>query len=353
MKAVMMYKPKDLRIEDVPVPAPKENEVLVKVMGCGVCGSDIPRINKYGAYFAPIIPGHEFSGKIVETGHAVKDFKDGDRVTVPPLIPCYKCEWCGKGLYSLCSGYDYFGSRRHGAMAEYVAVPEANLLRLQDNVGYIDAATTDPCANALHGLAQSKLRPGEVFLAYGAGPIGLFALQVARVHGASKLITVDIGEKKTAVAKKYGVDVVIDASKEDPVEVIKKETGGKMADVVIDFTGAPPAQKKAINCAGKMSRVVLLGISHSGLSLDEHEVDNIMRGQISVIGSWNSFTKPFPGNDWFESLKLFSEGKISAGHMISHKLPLDEAPDIFRQIDAGGLFFNKVMFFPHGENFGE
>ncbi|MDR3353727.1 MAG: galactitol-1-phosphate 5-dehydrogenase [Synergistaceae bacterium] len=351
MKAVMMYKPKNLKVEEVPEPKPGRNEVLVKVIACGVCGSDIPRINKFGAHVSPIIPGHEFSGKIVEAGADVTKFKVGDRVTVPPLIPCYKCEWCERGIYSLCASYDYFGSRRHGAMAQYVTVPEENLLKLPDKVGYLDAATTDPCANALHGLAQSRLQSGEVFVAYGAGPIGLFAIQVGRVRGASAVIAVDIGERKTEIAKKCGADIVIDAAKDDPAEIIKKATGGKMADVVIDFTGAPPAQKKAIDCAGKMARVVLLGISHSGLPLDEHQVDNIMRGQISLIGSWNSFTKPFPGNDWYEGLRLFDEGKISSEHMISHKLPLDEAPDIFNKIDAGGMFFNKVMFLPNGENF--
>lgn len=353
MKAVRMYKPGDLRVEDVPVPEVKDDEVLVKVMACGVCGSDIPRANKYGAHIAPLTLGHEFAGKIVEVGKDVKNFKVGDRVTVPPLIPCYNCEWCDKGLYSLCENYDYYGSRRDGAMAEYVAVVEPNLLKIPDNVSYLDAATTDPCANAFHGIAQSKLKPGEVFVAYGAGPIGLFAIQIAKVMGAKKVFAVDMGEEKTKVAKECGADVVIDASKEDPVEVIKRETDGEMADVIIDFTGAPPAQKTAIDCAAKMGRIVLLGISHKGLDLSEKQVDNIMRGQLSIIGSWNSFTDPFPGDDWFQGLELFKEGKITAEPMISHKLPLDDAPDMFKAIDKGGLFFNKILFLPHGENFDE
>jgi len=349
MKAVRMYKPGDLRVEDVPVPVPKDDEALVKVMACGVCGSDIPRANKYGAHIAPLTLGHEFSGQIVEVGKDVKEFKVGDRVTVPPLIPCNKCKWCKQGLYSLCEDYDYFGSRRDGAMAEFVAVPEANMLKVPDNVGYLDAATTDPCGNALHGLAQAKLKPGETFLAYGAGPIGLFAVQIAKARGAKKVFAVDMGEEKVRVAKECGADVVIDASREDPVEIIKKETDGEMVDAVIDFTGAPPAQKTAIDCAGKMGRVVLLGISHKGLELGEKEVDNIMRGQISLIGSWNSFTDPWPGPDWFDGIELFKEGKISAKSMISHKLPLDDAPEIFKKIDKGGFFFNKIIFLPNGE----
>jgi L-iditol 2-dehydrogenase len=353
MKAVRMYNPGDLRIEDVSVPVPAKGEVLVKVMGCGVCGSDIPRINVFGAHVSPITPGHEFSGQVVDIGGDVKNFKPGDRVTVPPLIPCYNCKWCDKGVYSLCEDYDYFGSRRDGAFAEYVAVGCGNLLHLPDEVSYIDAATTDPAANAFHGLAQSDLRESETIVIYGAGPIGLFAIQAAKVKGADMVIAIDIGANKTEVAKRVGADVVIDGSEQEPEDVVRRVTDGKMADVVIDFTGAPIAQKKAIGLAAKMGRVVLLGISHKGLDLSEGEVDSIMRGQLSVIGSWNSFTKPFPGDDWFEALRYFSEGRLSSQELISHRLTLDEAPEIFRKIAAGNFFFNKIMFLPNGEPDGK
>jgi L-iditol 2-dehydrogenase len=349
MKAVRMYKPGDLRVEDVPVPVPEKDEALVEVMACGVCGSDIPRINVYGAHVSPITPGHEFSGRIVEVGADVEGFGPGDRVTVPPLIPCYKCEWCEKGVYSLCEDYDYYGSRRDGAFAEYVAVKQGNMLKLPGGVSWYDAATTDPAANAFHGIAQSGLGAGETVVIYGAGPIGLLAIQVARIKGAAKIIAIDIGDLKTEVARKVGADVVVDAGREDPQEIVSRETGGKMADVVIDFTGVPVAQKLAISLAAKTGRIVLLGISHKGLDLDEAEVDKIMRGQLSLIGSWNSFTKPFPGDDWFEALKYFSEGKLSSKEIISHRLPLDDVPEIFKKIAAGGFFFNKIMFLPNGE----
>jgi L-iditol 2-dehydrogenase len=349
MKAVRMYHPGDLRVEDVPIPVPTEDEALVKVMGCGVCGSDIPRINIYGAHVSPIIPGHEFSGQIVEMGAAVKNFKLGDRVTVPPLIPCYDCAWCDKGIYSLCEDYDYYGSRRNGAFAEYVTVKESNMLHIPDQVTYIDAATTDPAANAFHGLAQSGLEKGDILVVYGAGPIGLFAIQAAKAKGAAKVIAIDIGEQKTAVARKVGADVVLNGAVDDAEEAVRNETDGRMAGIVIDFTGAPAAQKNAIHLAAKMGKVVLLGISHKGLDLDERDVDDIMRGQLSLIGSWNSFTKPYPGNDWFEALKYFETGKLSSKEIISHRLSLDKAPEIFKSIAAGGFFFNKIMFLPNGE----
>ncbi len=350
MKAVRMYKPGDLRVEDVAVPSPGEKEVLLKVMACGVCGSDIPRVNKYGAHIAPLTVGHEFSAEVVELGKSTGDWKVGDRVTVPPLIPCYQCEWCDKGIYSLCENYDYFGSRRDGAMAEYVVSPIANLMKLPENVGYLDAATTDPCANALHGIKQSGLKEGESLVVFGAGPIGLYAIQCAKAFGASPVIAVDISDEKMEVAKKCGADYIINSKNEDAAKKIHEITGGG-ADVVIDFTGAPPAQLASIDSAGKMGRVVLLGISHQGLNLSEKHVDKMMRGQLSLIGSWNSFTKPFPGDDWFIALDLFAKKKISSEHMISHKLPLDKAPEMFRQIDKGGIFFNKILFLPFGEIF--
>ncbi|MEG0256977.1 MAG: galactitol-1-phosphate 5-dehydrogenase [Christensenella sp.] len=351
MKAVRMYKPKDIRVEDVPIPVPTDDEVLLKVMVCGVCGSDIPRVNVYGAHIAPLTIGHEFSARVEEVGKNIKNFKAGDRVTVPPLMPCYKCEWCKKGVYSLCEQYDYFGSRRDGAMAEYVCAPEANLMKLPDNVDYIDAATTDPCANAIHGLRQAGVHEGDVICIYGTGPIGLFAIQCAKAFGVKTIIAVDLGERKLAIAKECGADYVIDSLKQDAVKEIERITDGEMVNIALDFTGAPIAQVNAINSVGKMGKVVLVGISHKGIELGEKEVDNIMRGQISLIGSWNSFTKPFPGYDWTESLKLFQSGKITSKPMISHKLSLEEAPEIFRKIAQGKMFFNKILFLPNGENF--
>ena len=349
MKALRLYDPGDLRVEDIEVPVIKENEALVQVMYCGVCGSDIPRLLKYGAYFSPITPGHEFAGKIAKVGSEVKNFRVGDKVTVPPLIPCYKCEWCEKGVYSLCQSYDYYGSRSNGAFAEYIAVTQANLLHVPGSVSYLDAASSDPAANALHGITQANLKEGDSLLVYGAGPIGLFAIQAAKARGASKVIAIDVGDKKTEVARIVGADLVLDALKDDLTAEVLKATNGEKADIVIDFTGVPAAQKNTISLVRKMGTIVLLGISHQGLELEEKDVDEILRGQLSIIGSWNSFTKPFPGNDWFEALELFKAKKMTAEPVVSHKLLLDEAPDTFKKIKEGSFFFNKIMFMPNGE----
>ncbi|MEG0378809.1 MAG: alcohol dehydrogenase catalytic domain-containing protein, partial [Eubacterium sp.] len=192
MKAVRMYKPGDLRVEDVPKPEMMADEAMVKVRAVGLCGSDIPRALVYGAHVSPITIGHEFAGEIEAVGADVKNFKPGDRVVVPPLIPCGKCEWCEKGIYSLCEDYDYYGSRRDGALAEYVSVKESNLLKVPEGVSFEDAATLDPCANAYHGLMRGNFEKGDSVCIVGTGPIGLFAAQYAKLSGASKVIAVDV-----------------------------------------------------------------------------------------------------------------------------------------------------------------
>lgn len=349
MKAVRMYAPLDLRVEEVDMPVNGPDECLIKIMAVGVCGSDIPRCTKYGAHISPIIPGHEFSGIVEATGKGVTKFKEGDHVTCPPLIPCMKCRYCQMGQYSLCEAYDYYGSRRDGAFAQYLAVKEGNLLKINDAVSYEDAATTDPCANALHGMERAEFHPGDSVVIYGAGPIGLFGVQYAKIKGASKIIAVDIWDEKLEMAKKNGADFVVNSKKEDPAEVILDITDGEGADVVIDFSGSPACQKAAILSAAKLGRVVFLGISHQGLDLSEKEVDMLMRRQISLKGSWNSFTSPFPGSDWTGSVELYEKYGLTAKNIISHRLSLEEAPEIFNKIAKGGFFFSKIMFFPNGQ----
>jgi L-iditol 2-dehydrogenase len=346
VKAVRLYKPGDLRTEAVAVPEIKDDEVLIKVMAVGVCGSDIPRVLSYGAHVSPLVIGHEFSGRIEKAGKNSGGFSVGDRVTVPPLIPCEKCKWCQMGEYSLCEDYNYYGSRCDGAMAEYVAVKVTNLLRLPPEISYEDAAATDPCANALHAMARSGFKSGESVVIYGAGPIGLFALQYAKKNGASKIIAVDVWPEKLHIAASLGADVVINAGEGDVPKKVKDETGGG-ANVAIDFSGVPSAQLSCVHCVSKLGRVVFLGISHKGLELSEKEVDTIMREQLELRGSWNSFTSPFPGSDWTGSIDLMKNG-VSAKRIISHRLSLDEAPGIFEKIAAGGFFFNKIMFYPWG-----
>jgi L-iditol 2-dehydrogenase len=345
MKAIRMYAPRDLRLEQVPVPEIHGNEALVKVMAVGICGSDIPRINQYGAHISPIIPGHEFSGVIVETGKDIKNFKVGDRVTVPPILPCFACEFCEQGHYSLCKNYKYFGSRNDGAFAQYIAVPETNLLKIADNVMYEAAATTDPLANALHAIKRGGFKAGDKVCVFGAGAIGLYAIQYMKAKGASIAVAVDVDERKLEVARNCGADVAIDGRLENVVEKIVEATDGG-ADVCIDASGFPTAQHNAILSTAKHGTMVFLGISHKPLTLTEECLDWVMRGEKTIVGSWNSFSKPFPGWEWTSGVESLADGTIDAEKVITHKLPLEDAPEIFDKIYKKELFFNKILFLP-------
>jgi len=341
-----MYAPGDLRVEDVPVPAPKADEVLIQVKAVGVCGSDIPRANQYGAHVMPITLGHEFSGVVTKAGGEVDRVHEGDRVVVAPLVPCFACTWCKMGEYSLCENYNYYGSRCDGAMAEYVAVKQGNVLKLPDGVSYEDAATVDPCANALHALACAHFRKNDSVTVYGVGPIGLYILQCAKAMGASFVACVDIWDEKLDICKRLGADLAVNSRGQKPEEAVRARTNGEGTHIVIDCTGAPSAQLCAVRTAAKLGRVVLLGISHRGLELTDRDVDAVMRGELCLSGSWNSFGKPFPGPDWTNAVALFAKGAISSRELVSHRLPLDEAPAIFRRIAEGGFYFNKILFLP-------
>lgn len=185
MKAANLHAPGDIRCEEVPVPEPGPGEVLIKVKACGVCGSDIPRVMQTGTYRFPTIPGHEFSGEVVGGGPGTETITPGQRVTVVPLIPCRKCSYCANGKYHLCADYDYLGSRRDGAFAEFVKVPAGNLMPLPDGVDFELGALTDPAAIALHAVRKLGLNPGDRVAVFGTGPIGAMALQWAKIVGAA------------------------------------------------------------------------------------------------------------------------------------------------------------------------
>lgn len=342
MQAVKLYEPGNVKIEDVDIPEIGEEEVLIKVKTVGICGSDIPRVLVKGAYYEGLTIGHEFSGEIEQVHESVKEWAVGDRVTVAPLVPCYKCEYCQEGHYSLCEDYDYYGSRTDGAMAKYIKVNAKNLLKLPQNVSYEAGAMVDPAANAVHGLWRGEIKEGNIAVIIGLGAIGLFAVQFAKVMGAKKVIAMDIFDEKLEVAKELGADVVINSMKETPEELLKDD----QIDIVLDTSGSPIAQNTAVCIAGKLARVVYLGISNSELTFSKEAVNKLLRNEIHVNGSWNSFSSPFPGKEWTYSIDMMSENKIKTNPIVSHRYQLNETPSVFEKLKNKEIMFNKILIFP-------
>lgn len=345
MKAANLYAPADVRVEEVPVPVPGEGEVLIKVKAVGVCGSDISRVMETGTYTFPTIPGHEFGGLVAEAGPGVDESLIGNRVTVIPMMPCKVCNYCCIGEYQLCENYNYLGSRTDGAYAEYVKAPVANLLPLPDTVSFELGAMTDPISVALHAVKKLGMQPGDKVAVFGVGPIGAFAVQWAKVLGASEVVAVDIFPEKLDVAIDFGADHGINSRDEDPVEKIKELTDGKGVERTVEFAGHPVTQEQCILATSKLGSSVWGGISHQGLPLGKKAVDDILRKELMITGSWNSSFAPLT-SDWEKSLVYMGNGKIKAGEVITHRLPLEEVLDAFKMMLAREKYFNKVMFLP-------
>jgi L-iditol 2-dehydrogenase len=345
MKAANLYAPADIRVEQVPVPVPGKGEVLVKVKAVGVCGSDISRVMETGTYRFPTIPGHEFGGEVVEAGPGVDTSLVGARVTVTPMIPCKVCDYCRIGECQLCEDYSYLGSRTDGAYAEYVKAPAENLLPLPDSVSFEFGAMTDPISVALHAVKKLGMRPGDRVAVFGVGPIGIFAVQWAKVLGAHEVIAVDIFPEKLQVAAALGADHCINSRDEDPVEKVKQLTDGKGVERTVEFAGHPVTQEQCILATAKLGSSVWGGISHQGLPLGEKAVDGILRKELAIVGSWNSSLSPLV-SDWEKALAYMGSGRIKAGDVITHRLPLEKIADAFAMMLARQEYFNKVMFFP-------
>lgn len=347
MWAWNLYAPADLRYEEVPVPEIGPGEALVKVRAVGVCGSDISRLMKTGTYHYPTICGHEFAGEVVAAAPDVANCRVGDRVTVIPLLPCGTCDYCRLGHYQLCEHYNYLGSRTDGAYAEYVKVWAGNVLPLPKGVPFEAAAMTDPAAVALHAVRRLPLQPGQSVVVLGIGPIGLLALEWAKLLGAGKVVAVDVFPEKLAVAKDLGADYVINGREEDPVKKVQELLGG--ADHAIEFAGNKITQDQALRLLAKRGHAVFGGISHTDLPLSPEAVEHLLRYELTLHGSWNSSFASLSENDWRVALEFMGTGQLKTAPIITHRLPLPELKDAFQMMSERRAYFGKVMFFPHGE----
>ncbi len=340
MTAAVMYAPGDIRVEQAPVRRPGPGEVLLEVAACGVCGSDIPRMTKNGGYVMPIICGHEFSGYVTELGEGVTGFELGALVSVPPLIPCYTCDFCVRGAFGLCESYDYFGSRSDGAYAQYVVSPVGNLLTMPAGIDPRAAAMLDPAAIALHALWKTGLRTGHRVLVVGAGPIGLFAVQWAHLAGASQIVAIDLSEEKSAMAREAGATQAVQSHAE------AKALAGRGFDIVLESAGVPATADLAANLTGPQGHAVFVGIPHAPVTLSKETFNQFMRIEATLHGSWNSFSAPFPGDEWRTAADKLANGQLRWEFMITHELPLSALPAMMTKLAERSEFSSKVLFVP-------
>ena len=325
MKAWVLHDIDDLRLETVGEPVLAEHEVLVEVMAAGICGSDIPRIYKSGAYSYPLIPGHEFSGVVVKLGARADNLWLHRRVVIFPLIPCKNCAPCRKQQYELCRHYSYLGSRRDGGFAEYVAVPQENLLLLPDGVAFEEAAMLEPMSVAVHAIRRTFLSSSDTAVVCGLGTIGLSVLMFLKEAGIGRILAIGNRESQKKAAMRMGVlEKDCCCTGQDNVRWIQEQTDGAGTDVFFECVGKNETLVQALESTAPGGRILLVGNPYTDMILEKALYWKILRNQLTVAGTWNSSFSHSPEDDWHYVLDRLERGSISPAELITHRFPMAE-----------------------------
>ncbi len=337
MKAAVYLGIKKIQIKEVERPKCGPGEILIKVHFCAICGTDVRTyLHGHKKVKPPQIIGHEIAGEIAEMGKETKGYRLGDRVTVVTSVGCGKCRWCQKGYYNLCPNTEAIGYFYQGGFAEYLLMPreavaQNAVLKIPENVNLAEASIVEPLSCCINGQSYLKIEKGESVAVFGAGPIGMMHLELAKIRGARKTFLIDISEEKLKFAQSnFSIDYLINPRKENPVEKILSLTENKGVDVVIVAASAKIAQEQALNIAGKKGRISFF----AGLPKDDSVINfdsNILHyNEISVFGSFASYREEYE-----EALNLIASKKIEAKKFITHILPLEKIEEGIDLIRGG------------------
>jgi 2-desacetyl-2-hydroxyethyl bacteriochlorophyllide A dehydrogenase len=311
-----------LAMHDIPVPQPAVDEVLVRVAATGLCGSDV-HIAVEGITPTPYIPitlGHEIAGTVAAVGDAVTSWKADERVCVFPVLFDGTCSSCLAGHSEICLNRRIVGIHTDGGLAEYVAVPAKNIVAIPDGVPFERAAIcTDAVITPMHALADvARVVPGDSVLVIGAGGLGLHAVQIAKLAGASPVIAVDTRRAQLDRAKRSGADVVVDAAAESVVDAVLAVTAGVGVDVAAEFIGAPATIRQAVECLRIGGRAVIVGLGAEPITLLPPTV--FVRKQLQLLGSYGGTLGTLQ-----RVLQLVASGRLDLSHSITHTFSLEEA----------------------------
>lgn len=312
MKSAVFYGKHDLRLEERKLPKVGANDVLIKVMACGVCGTDVHIYEgDKGAADTnpPTVLGHEFSGIVEAVGEAVTEAKIGDRVCVDPNQLCGKCYYCRSGIGHFCENMIGIGTTVEGGFAQYCSVNESQVYHLTDSTTFEEGAMTEPVACCLHGIDLCEITPSSTVMVIGGGMIGLLMVQLARLAGAYRVILLEPVEGKREMGRKLGADLCIDPINQD-VKVVLKEENIDRINVVIECAGLKQTIRQAIDLAGKYSVVMMFGLTKPD---DEVSIKPFEIFQKEVVLK-ASFINPYTQQ---RALDLINSKKIDVSSMVS------------------------------------
>jgi L-iditol 2-dehydrogenase len=355
MKAAVVRARGDLVVTEVERPVPGPGEVLVQVALTGICGSDVPRVLADAAHFYPIVLGHEFSGTVSEVGEGVTTVSLGDRVAGVPLLPCHECEDCRRGDFALCKHYSFVGSRQAGSFAEFVALPERNVVRFDDAVPFELGAFFEPSTVAAHALllavhGKDRLPADATVAIVGSGTIGILLAQWARIWGAATVTVIGRREQRLAAARSVGIEHVFDSSAADFQERIDRLTDGRGFSHVFECAGSAETIKMAMALAESGGTVCLVGTPKGDLAFSVGEWERINRKELWLTGSWMSYSAPFPGKEWALTAEAFAAGRLLVtDEMIDEVYPLDDIAAAFDRFAGPNPPAGKLLIDSGGE----
>jgi 2-desacetyl-2-hydroxyethyl bacteriochlorophyllide A dehydrogenase len=331
MRAVRLESVGSLFLREVEKPVPGAGELLVRVEACGICGTD--RHLYLGEFPAapPVTLGHEFSGIVEAVGPGVTQFAVGMRVTGDPNIACGRCAQCHEGRVNLCEHLQAIGIARDGGFADYVVLPEKQAFALPSGLDPLHGAFCEPLACCLHGIDMAKIRTGNSVVVLGGGVIGLLAVQLARLAGATDVVLVTRHPDKRRLAERLGATATLDPNSEDPIAAIAGR-GGILpggADVVIECAGVPETMQQSTRMAKSGGTVIILGVMPQGTKIDIEPFDILFR-ELTVTGS---FLNPFTHR---RAAELIASGAIEVAPLISRTISLEEVPDAVAKAPRSG-----------------
>jgi len=336
MKAVRMIRVgQPLQLEEIPVPAVGDSDILVRVRAAGICHSDVHyRAGKSPVRPLPMTLGHEVAGVVEQVGREVTRVKAGDRVCLHYNITCGECYYCSTGNEQFCGKGVMLGHYANGGYAEYIAVPARNAVALPDEIRFEEGATL-MCASAtaFHALRKSRLKAGETAAVFGVGGLGMSAIQLARACGALDVFAVDINEEKLQLATYYGA-IPVNARQVAPVAEIRRLTNDKGVDVALELIGLPQTMRQTVQCLGVMGRAVIAGIGDRPLEIDTYR--ELLGNEVEIIGSNDHLFQELP-----VLIELARRKVLDTSRIVTRVVPL-EADAINRTLDALEQFGSDV-----------
>ncbi|WP_123041562.1 zinc-dependent alcohol dehydrogenase family protein [Cohnella candidum] len=313
MKALVMEKPHQAVVKEVPYPAPRQGEVVIEVVQVGICGTDFHIFEGEFLSPYPLIPGHEFSGVVHELGEGVEGFRIGDRVTADPSLFCGRCRYCLTNRGNQCENWGALGNTVDGSMAEYVAVPARNVVKIPDGMTFETAAFIEPMACVVHAMNRLQLQAGQSVLLYGAGAMGLQLVQSLSRLGASRLTVADVSDRKLELARELGATDAVNVLRE------RQRLDGEKFDVVVDATGIPSVIEEAMTHLGKTAKYLQFGVTPKHAEIRVNPFD-LYHKDWTILGSMAinyTFLNAF---EWVKA------GRVQLEPLVSKVITLEETP---------------------------